>query len=96
MGKKWHTQAMEIGRKPLDMITCKKHTCLGVNYYLTVKRSKEDTEIMGTSENPKNRKHKWTDSLDMGTTAICASRVYQTKAPLAVPSDHDVWGICYF
>jgi len=52
-----------------------------VNYYLNVKWSKENTEIMGMGKNPQNRKHKWTNSFDMDTTAICASRVCQTNAP---------------
>lgn len=36
---------------------------------------------MGTGKNPQNRKHKWTNSLDIDTTAICASRVCQTNTP---------------
>jgi hypothetical protein len=72
---------MEMGRKSLDNIQCKRHKCYRINYYLTVKWNKVNTEIMETGKNPQNRKHKWTNSLDMDTTAVCASRVYQTNAP---------------
>jgi len=58
MGLKWHTQAMEMSRKLLDKIKCKRYNCHRMNYYLTVKRIKENTEIMGTGKNPQNRKHK--------------------------------------
>jgi len=47
-----------MGRKPLDKIKCKRHKCHRIDYYLTVKQTKENTEIMGTGKNPQNRKHK--------------------------------------
>jgi hypothetical protein len=75
---------MEMGRRPLDKIKCKRHEYHRMDYYLTVKWSKENTEIMGTGKNPQNGKHKWANSLDMDTTAVCARRVCQTNAPFGI------------